>query len=285
MLWVQSRVTLRIDFVAPSSEPTDEPMAVGSSHSSAEATEPVAKRSFGRRALGWLTEGVLIVVGAVVIATLLRTFVGQMFVIPSGSMENTLQVNDRVLVAKFGGFERGDVVVFEDPGSWLPPSVPTDNPVKIALEFVGVLPNSGTEHLIKRVIGMPGDHVRTTDDGFLEVNGHKLDESKYLYASNGVQVSPFTVPFDVIVPKDRIFVMGDHRNASNDSRCRLADISQTPGERAFVPVDNVVGSSVAIVAPLTRLSTFTTPKTYEAVPDPAQSAPDRPDLIRVEPGC
>ena len=90
-------------------------------------------RSFGARLLGWATEGVLILVGAVVIATLLRTFVGQMFVIPSGSMENTLQVNDRVLVAKFGGFQRGDVVVFEDPGEWLAPSVPSTNHVKIAL--------------------------------------------------------------------------------------------------------------------------------------------------------
>ena len=99
-------------------------------------------RSFGRRVLSWATEGVLIVVGAIVIATLLRTFVGQMFVIPSGSMENTIQVNDRALVAKFGGFQRGDVVVFEDPGSWLIPGPKSDNPVKIALEFVGVLPNA-----------------------------------------------------------------------------------------------------------------------------------------------
>ncbi|MCG6567959.1 signal peptidase I [Tessaracoccus sp. ZS01] len=269
--------------MASTTEPT-EPFAVGASQTQAEHVEP-APPGFGRRLLGWLGEGILIIVGAVVIATLLRTFVGQMFVIPSGSMENTLQVNDRVLVAKFGGFQRGDVVVFEDPGNWLPPSTPTDNPVKKSLEFIGVLPNSGTEHLIKRVIGMPGDHVRTTDDGFLEVNGHQLEESAYLYAANGVQVAPFTVPFDIIVPKDRIFVMGDHRNASNDSRCRLGDVSQVPGERAFVPVSKVVGSSVAIVAPLQRLSTFTVPETYASVPAPADPAPEKPDLIRVEPGC
>lgn len=261
--------------MASTAEPTD-PSAPG---------EAQAPPSFGRRMLGWATEGVLIVVGAVVIATLLRTFVGQMFVIPSGSMENTLQPNDRVLVAKFGGFQRGDVVVFEDPHDWLIPEPRKPNVVKDALEFIGVLPNSGTEHLIKRIIGMPGDHVRTTDDGFIEVNGHRLDESAYLYAQDGVHVAPFTVPFDIIVPKDNIFVLGDHRNASNDSRCRLADVSQTPGMRAFVPVDKVVGSAVAIVAPLPRLATFNLPPTYEAVPAPAQPAPDKPDLIRVEPGC
>jgi len=242
-------------------------------------------RSFGRRILGWLTEGLLIIVGAIVIATLLRTFVGQMFIIPSGSMENTLQVNDRVLVSKFGGFQRGDVVVFEDPGNWLTPMPPTTNKVQIALEFIGVLPNSGTEHLIKRVIGMPGDHVRLGDNGRIEVNGVELDETAYLYSENGVQVAPATVPFDIIVPKDRVFVMGDHRNASNDSRCRLANVSSNPGESAFVPVDKVVGAAVAIVAPLDRIATFTLPATFTQVPAPAEPAPDKPDLIHVEAGC
>lgn len=241
--------------------------------------------SFGRRVLGWLTEGVLILVGAIVIATLLRTFVGQMFVIPSGSMENTLKHSDRVLVAKFGGFQRGDVVVFQDPGGWLRAQPESTNPVKIALEFVGILPNSGTQHLIKRVIGMPGDHVRTTDDFRLEVNGVVLDESAYLYAADGVQVAPATVPFDIVVPADRIFVMGDHRNQSNDSRCRLGDVSQNPGERAFVPVEKVVGSAVAIVSPLDRLSTFNLPATYEQVPAATGTAPEKPVLTHVEPGC
>lgn len=244
-----------------------------------------AGRSVGRRVFGWLTEGALILVGAIVIATLLRTFVGQMFVIPSGSMENTLQINDRVLVAKFGGFQRGDVVVFEDPGDWLSPSPPVTDRLQLALEFIGVLPNSGTEHLIKRVIGMPGDHVRLGDDGRIEVNGAVLDETSYLYSQDGVQVAPATVAFDVIVPKDRIFVMGDHRNASNDSRCRLGNVSANPGEDAFVPVDKVVGAAVAIVSPLSRLSTFTVPSTFAAVPAPTGPAPEKPDLIHVEPGC
>ncbi|NLE98475.1 MAG: signal peptidase I [Propionibacterium sp.] len=251
-------------------------------------TAPKAKpKPFGRRVLGWLFEGVVIIVGAVVIAALLRTFVGQMFIIPSGSMENTLQIRDRVLVAKFGGFQRGDVVVFEDPGGWL--NIPKEDPgpVQSALEFIGVLPNSGTDHLIKRVVGMPGDHVLLNDDGKIEVNGHPLDETSYLYAQDGVQVAPATVPFDIVVPADHIFVLGDHRNASGDSRCRLAAISQgdPPGQNAFIPVGDVVGASVAIVAPLDRLATFQVPPTYGQVPDPAEPAPERAILNHVEAGC
>ena len=241
--------------------------------------------SLGRRAFGWLFEGLFVIIGAIIIASLLRTFVAQMFIIPSGSMENTIHEQDRVAVAKFGGFQRGDVVVFEDPGNWLKTSPVSTNPVQIGLEFLGVLPNSGTEHLIKRVIGMPGDHVLLNDDGKIEVNGQPLDESAYLYSVDGVQVAPATVPFDIVVPKDHIFVMGDHRNQSNDSRCRLADVSQDPGKSAFVPVDKVVGAAVSIVAPLDRLSTFNPPATFASVPDPSEPAPDRPTLIHVEPGC
>lgn len=245
------------------------------------------RRSFGRRALSWLAEAAIIIVGAVIIATLLRTFVGQMFLIPSGSMENTLEVNDRVLVLKFGGFERGDVVVFEDPARWLGPTQREDNPLRDALEFVGVLPNSSTDHLIKRVIGMPGDHVALGDEGKIEVNGHPLDESSYLYSEGGEQVAPATVPFEVVVPADRIFVLGDHRNASRDSRCLLHDIRAglPEGMAAFVPVDHVVGKSVAILAPFDRWNTFEIAETFAAVPEPSQPAPERPELIHVEAGC
>lgn len=248
----------------------------------------VTKKSFGRRVLGWFAEGAIIIIGALIISTLLRTFVAQMFLIPSGSMENTLQVNDRVLVAKFGGFQRGDVVVFEDPGNWLTPAPVSDNPVRIGLEFIGVLPNSATEHLIKRVIGMPGDHVKCCgEDGSITVNGVALEESAYLYSELGIQVAPANVPFDIVVPEGHIFVMGDHRNQSADSRCRLTNTGagDPPGMAAFVPEDLVVGAAVAVVAPLDRLSTFTVPDTFSGIPAAEMPAPVAPEIIEASPGC
>ncbi len=248
----------------------------------------VEKKSFTRRALGWIAEGAIIIVGALIISTLLRTFVAQMFLIPSGSMENTLQVNDRVLVAKFGGFQRGDVVVFQDPGNWLSPARQSDNPVRTGLEFIGVLPNSATEHLVKRVIGMPGDRVKfSEEDDRILVNGTALEESAYLFSEEGVQVAPANVPFEIVVPEDHIFVMGDHRNQSADSRCRLTNTGagEPPGMAAFVPEDNVVGAAVAIVSPLDRISTFTLPDTFSTVADPELPAPANPEIIEASPGC
>ncbi len=252
-----------------------------------ESQEPKSK-SLGRRFLGGAVEIAAIVVGALVISTLLRTFVAQMFVIPSGSMEHTLDVNDRVLVSKFGGFQRGDVVVFADPGSWLPTRTHQPTAMESTLEFVGVLPNSGVEYLIKRVIGMPGDHVKCcTADGSVTVNDQPLDESAYLFSEGGTQVAPSAVTFDVVVPAGHIFVMGDHRNASADSRCRLEKAAPggSPGSGAFVPMNKVVGAAVAIVAPLDRLATFQVPKTFASVPAPKDAPPAEPVILEAPPGC
>lgn len=197
-------------------------------------------------------------------------------------MENTLEVGDRVMVAKFGGFQRGDVVVFKDPGGWLSPTRKAEvSPVQKALEFVGVLPNSDDGHLIKRVIGMPGDHVCVTEAGAVQVNGVALDERQYLFSQEGVQVSPSLIKFDVVVPRDHIFVMGDHRDDSNDSRFKILD-GDGASDAAFVPSEDVVGAAVATVAPLQHLGTFVIPDTYRSVPDPDLS---REPLARVGVGC
>ena len=107
------------------------------------------------------------------------------------------------------------------------------------LEFIGLPTKSTPGHLIKRVIGMPGDKVVCcTSKGRITVNGHALDETSYLYTDpDDDQINPSDVRFEVVVPKDRIFVMGDHRDLSADSRCHLSDLStsQGKGQVAFVP--------------------------------------------------
>ncbi|WP_162494730.1 S26 family signal peptidase [Tessaracoccus flavescens] len=144
-----------------------------------------------------------------------------------------------------------------------------------------MLPDSGTGHLVKRAVGMPGDHVRLNEQALIEVNGAALDEADYLYARDGVQVAPATVPFDIVVPQGHIFVMGTTATTPR-TRCRLAN---GDGSIALVPVDKVVGAAVAIVSPLERLSTFSVPDSFDDVPDADAPPPERAELIHVEPGC
>lgn len=227
-----------------------------------------------RSALGtlgaWTRELAIVVIGALIASTLLRLFVAQMFVIPSGSMEHTLEKQDRVAVQKITGYQRGDVVVFRDTMNWLGAD---DKPVawwRQALMFVGLAPDESTQHLIKRVIGVAGDHVTCCDaQGRISVNGAALNEVSYLYtdAATGVQVDPSTMQFDVVVPADTIFVMGDHRNASQDSRCYLFDETDgPPGSLAFIPTENIVGPAMAIVFPFHRMRGFSRPDTFGGVP-------------------
>ncbi len=237
-------------------------------------------QTIGRRAWAFTRELLIVVVGAVVVSSLLRAFVGQMFIIPSQSMENTLLIGDRVVVQKLTDFKRGDVVVFSDPGGWLE-AEPTDDPPPWdkVLEFIGLPTRSTPGHLIKRVIGMPGDKVVCcTGKGRITVNGYALDETSYLYTDpDEGQVNPSDVRFEVVVPKDRIFVMGDHRDLSADSRCHLSDLStsQGRGEVAFVPTSLVVGPAFAIAAPFDRAGRLRRPATFEKVPAPRRSAPER----------
>ena len=247
-------------------------------------------KTFGQQAASFAKELLFVVVGAVVVSSLLRALVGQMFIIPSQSMESTLLIGDRVVVQKITDFHRGDVVVFEDPGGWLPEEADVEaGPFDRILEFVGIPTASTPGHLIKRVIGMPGDKVVCCDtEGRLEVNGYALDESSYLYTSpTGVRVNPSDVRFEVVVPRDRIFVMGDHRDLSADSRCHLSDssASQPRGAVAFVPEDMVVGPAFAIAAPFDRARRMRVPATFAGVPPPAQPAPDRPSITPAGVSC
>jgi signal peptidase I len=208
-----------------------------------------------------LKELVLIIGVALVLSVLVRTFVAQAFFVPSSSMEDTLLIQDRILASKLstdlGGVNRGEIVVFTDPGDWLPePEQPTGaaGMVRSALMFVGLLPSDTGEDLVKRVIGVGGDRVVCCDaDGRITVNGVSLDESAYLKPGGGTD----QVRFDVVVPADRVFVMGDNRADSSDSRYHLEE------DYGTVSIDSVVGRVVAVVWPLAHWSGQPVPAIFE----------------------
>jgi signal peptidase I len=238
----------------------------------------------------WLREIAIVVVGALIASTLLRVFVAQMFVIPSSSMENTLMIGDRVAVQKVAGFQRGDIVVFRDSLGWLGAAPPEETLSKKALVFVGLAPDESTNHLIKRVIGVAGDRVSCCDSkGRLTVNGVALNEQSYLYVDpiTGQQTSPSEYDFDVTVPANTVFVMGDHRNASADSRCHLGDVvpaGKPEGYEAFVPVTDIVGTAAAVVYPFDRFHSLTRPATFESIPN-GGPAPANPVVLKGKDAC
>nr|WP_307789140.1 signal peptidase I [Glycomyces salinus] len=201
---------------------------------------------------------------AILVAVVVRTFVIQTYYIPSGSMETTLELNDRVLVNKlvynFSEPERGDIIVFHAPESWRT--------------------NMEEDEFIKRVIAVGGDHVVCCDDqGRITINGEPLDETDYLYVNplTGDQNVPSQDPFDLVVPDGRIWVMGDHRQASGDSRQRFKDtcthLPYTPTcgdiQASTIAVDDVIGKAFVLFWPFDHFNWFSEPATFEDVPDPS----------------
>ncbi|MFT4215400.1 MAG: signal peptidase I [Microbacterium sp.] len=220
-----------------------------------EASSSAAPR---RRGIWPLLRDVIVIVAiAVIVSFAVKTFFVRSFYIPSGSMEQTLLINDRILVdeltPRFSGYERGDVVVFRDPGGWLTPQadapeqVPLVEAVDWLLSLVGVTASDSDEHLIKRIIGVGGDHVVCCNAlGQITVNGTPIDESVYLDLEEG-QTAPTEVPFDVVVPEDSLWVLGDNRDHSRDSRYNTDQPTQ-----GFVPLENVVGRAFLVTWPFTR---------------------------------
>ncbi len=200
-----------------------------------------------------LREFPILVIVALAVSLLIKTLLVQFFFIPSGSMENTLQIQDRVAVNKLPfiskNINRGDVVVFRDPANWLPEPYSGDEnrivaKIKEGLVLVGVLPNPTKQYLVKRVIGVAGDRVICcSKSGKLTINGKEATEP-YIFAGNKVS----EMDFNITVPEDKIWVMGDHRSASADSRYHQDDVNN-----GFVPVSRITGRAYAIIWPIKNI--------------------------------
>ncbi|QIX26218.1 signal peptidase I [Nocardioides sp. JQ2195] len=231
-----------------------------------------------RKQLPIWQETILLIGIALVLAIVIKAFFVQAFYIPSESMEPGLIKNDRILVQKVsywgsGEPERGDVVVFKDPGGWLGPGE-DEGPSNLLAEGmarIGLYPTGG--HLVKRVIGVSGDHVTCCDEqGRLSINGHVMDEGDYIKgdAECAAPQSPINCNLDVTIPSGYLLVMGDNRGNSRDSTahmCANPKREQCPPSRGLVPVEDVVGKVFALVWPKDRFHRIKRPAVFEDVPD------------------
>lgn len=227
-----------------------------------------------KRKLHWSLDLLGILATALILSALIKAFVVQPFSIPSDSMENTLIKGDKILVSKMGEtltpLRRGDVVVFADQDGWLPASLKGEAPsgfaasalgqgVDKALRIFGLRPESADGYLVKRLIGLPGDHVVCcTEDGLITVNGKEIKEP---YLKPTADRIPYA--FDVVVPPGKIWVEGDNRNNSSDSRYH-----QDEASKGFIDLSNVVGRALARYYPLDRVSTLPNPGSFDQVPGP-----------------
>ncbi|MGW2475896.1 signal peptidase I [Streptomyces sp. NPDC001665] len=235
-------------------EPSTEPSSTDPSAAQPESGKKKSSRPF------WKELPLLIGI-ALVLALFIKTFLVQAFSIPSDSMQNTLQRGDRVLVDKltpwFGSEpERGEVVVFHDPDKWLEGEpTPKPNAAQKFLSFVGLMPSAEEKDLIKRTIAVAGDTVECKKGGPVEVNGKALDDKSFIFEGNSpCDDMPFG-PFKV--PDGKIWVMGDHRQDSADSRYHTSDAN-----KGFVPVSQVVGRAVVVAWPVNRWSVLSVPDTF-----------------------
>jgi signal peptidase I len=211
-----------------------------------------------------LIEFVALVVIALTLTLVIKTYVVQAFYIPSGSMQNTLAIGDRVLVNKmvydFRGIHRGDIVVFDGSGTWNPgaPGTPGNPFVRLWDDLGGVFGIGQGDIYIKRVIGLPGDHVACCNaSGQITVNGVPLDESSYLYPGNQ-SGSGDVRPYNIVVPPGSLWVLGDHRAISFDSRGHMGD----PGGGA-IPEKAVLGRAFVIIWPASQWRILNIPATFE----------------------
>lgn len=237
---------------------------------SPSAPTPRRRRGF----LIFLRDVLIIILIAAVVSFVVKTFVVRSFYIPSASMERTLLVKDRILVdeltPRWTGYERGDIVVFKDPGGWLDPmpqtpaAPPLVQAVDWALNFVGIAATDAQDHLVKRVIGLPGDHVVCCNAlGQITINGAAIDELSYLNLPEG-DTAASNEPFDVVVPEGSLWLLGDNRDRSRDARAH-----QDLPSGGFVPLDNVVGKAFLTTWPLNRMGTIDGHhETFNGVPDP-----------------
>jgi signal peptidase I len=260
-----------------SPEPAADTAAAETTGPSSSSPDQAARRGRGGRKRSFWVEFPVLIVIALAIALLIKTFVVQAFFIPSGSMQNTLEIKDKVLVNKlvyhFRPIRPGDIVVFDGAGSWTAPtpSPHSGDPLVEAYDVtlrplassIGGLLGTAPDQtdFVKRVIGVPGDHVACCNaQGLVTINGVPLHEQGYLFPGNQPGDAPLgeTGHFSLTVPPGRLWVLGDHRAISDDSRGHAVD----PGN-GTIPEDKVIGRAFVIVWPPSRWRILSIPTTFQ----------------------